>query len=145
MYVTKVVDLCAKIPEQLSLHFSVFSTICKRIYNFAVFQNKRKRKWKLASRPVEQFGGSHITPWPELGQGRRRRLIPGEEEARRRRGWRPRVRAHRALPVGGCCGRRGWPEQVGGCSGRRRSGGLGGGRGVGKLHGGEEKLARGLI
>ena len=81
-------------------------------------------------------------------------MFPGEEEARRRRGWRPGVRAHRALPVGGGCRRRGWPEQArrrrtgsggGGCSGRRRSSGLGGGRGVGELHGGEEKLARGSI
>ena len=53
MHVTKVVDLFAKIPEQLSLHFSDFSTIFKRIYKFAVFQNKGKRKWKLASRPLE--------------------------------------------------------------------------------------------
>jgi len=35
------------------LHFSDFSTIFKRIYKFAVFQNKRKRKRKLASRPLE--------------------------------------------------------------------------------------------
>ena len=101
MYVINVVDLFAKIPEQLSLHFSDFSTICKRIYSFAVFQNKRKRKWKLASRPLERFGGTHISPWPELEQGRRRRVFPGEEEARQRRGWRPGVRAHRALPLGG--------------------------------------------
>ena len=44
MYVTKVVDLCAKIPEQLSLHFSIFSTIFKRIYNFAIFQNEKKKE-----------------------------------------------------------------------------------------------------
>ena len=73
MYVTKVVDFFAKIPEQLILQFSDFSTIFKRIYKFAVFQNKRKRKRKLASRPLEQFGGSHITPWPALEQRRGRR------------------------------------------------------------------------
>ena len=101
MHVAKVLDLFAKIPEQLSLHFSDFSTIFKQIYKFAIFQNKRKRKRKLASRPLERFGGSHISPWPELEQGRRRRAFPGEEEARRRWGWRPGVRAHRVLLVGG--------------------------------------------
>src|SRR6185503_15449536 len=121
--------------------------IFKRIYKFAVFQNKRKRKRKLASRPLERFGGSHTSPWPELEQGRRQRVFPGEEEARRRRGWRPGVRAHRALPVGGGCRRRGWPEQArrrrtgsggGGCRGRRHSGGRGGwsrGRGASRRRG----------
>ena len=46
MHVAKVVDLFAKIPEQLSLHFSDFSTIFKRIYQFAVFQNKKKKEMK---------------------------------------------------------------------------------------------------
>jgi len=44
VYVTKVVDLFSRIPEQLSLHFSDFSTIFKRIYKFAVFQNKKKKE-----------------------------------------------------------------------------------------------------
>ena len=52
VHVAKVVDLFAKIPEQFSLHFYDFSTIFKRIYKFAVFQNKRKRNCKLASRPL---------------------------------------------------------------------------------------------
>jgi hypothetical protein len=60
--VTKVVDIFAHIPEQLSLHFSDFSKIFKRIYKFAVFENKKKRKQDLASRPLERFGGSHIRP-----------------------------------------------------------------------------------
>ena len=47
--------------------FSDFSTIFKRIYKFAVFENKKKRKRDLASRPMERFGGSHIRPWPEPG------------------------------------------------------------------------------
>ena len=53
MHVTKVVDLLAMIPEQLSLHFYDFSTIFKRIYKLAVFENKKKRKRDLASRPLE--------------------------------------------------------------------------------------------
>ena len=44
MHVAKVVDIFAKIPEQLSLHFSDFSTIFKQIYKFAVFQNKKKKE-----------------------------------------------------------------------------------------------------
>ena len=53
MHVTKLVDLVARIPKQLSLYFSDFSTILFRIYKFAGFENKRKRKRKLASRPLE--------------------------------------------------------------------------------------------
>jgi len=53
VHVIKVVDLFAKIPEQLSLHFSDFSMIFKRIYKFAVFQNKRKRKRNFAVGPLE--------------------------------------------------------------------------------------------
>ena len=44
MHVAKVVDLFAKIPEQLRLHFSDFSMIFKRINKFAVFQNKKKKE-----------------------------------------------------------------------------------------------------
>ena len=44
MHVEKVLDLFAKITEQLSLHFSYFSTIFKRIYKFAIFQNKKKKE-----------------------------------------------------------------------------------------------------
>jgi len=44
VHVAKVVDLFARISEQLILHFSDFSTIFKRIYYFAVFQNKKKKE-----------------------------------------------------------------------------------------------------
>ena len=44
VHVEKVVDLFAKIPEQLSLHFSDFYTIFKRIYKFVIFQNKKKKE-----------------------------------------------------------------------------------------------------
>ena len=53
MHVTKVVDLFAKIPEQLSLHFSDFLKSFKRIYKFAIFQNKRKRKENFEVGPLE--------------------------------------------------------------------------------------------
>ena len=85
MHVTKVVDLFAKIPEQLSLHFSYFSTIFKRIYKFAIFQ-KRKEKgngtlqlgpWKLKTNRREAPGRS----WNRGGGGgcfpARRRLAGG--------------------------------------------------------------------
>ena len=42
MYVIKVVDLFAKIPEQLSLHFYDFSMIFKRIYKFTGKIRKHK-------------------------------------------------------------------------------------------------------
>ena len=67
MHVTKVVYLFAKIPEQLSLNFYYFSTIFKRIYKFAIFQNKRKRKWKLASRRLELCFLLTRGPWTGLG------------------------------------------------------------------------------
>ena len=49
----KVVDIAARIPKHLDLYFYDFSTILFRIYKFAGFENKRKRKCKLASRPLE--------------------------------------------------------------------------------------------
>ena len=42
MYVTKVLDLFSKIPEQLSLHFSDFSSIFKQIYKFTGKIRKHK-------------------------------------------------------------------------------------------------------
>ena len=84
MHVTKVVDLFSNIPEQLSLNFSDFSTIFKRIYKFAVFQNKRKRKRDLASRPLERIGGAQISPWPEPGtEEAAAAAFPGEGARRR--------------------------------------------------------------
>ena len=51
----KVVDLVARIPEHLDFHFSNFSTILYGIYKFAIFENKRKRKGNLASRPLDFY------------------------------------------------------------------------------------------
>ena len=134
MHVAKVVDLFAKISEQLSLHFSDFSTIFKRIYNFAVFQNKRKRKRDLASRPLERFGGSQTCPWPALEQRRRRRWrFPARELAGGEGKWGKGKREARATHKGSCRGR-GRPgagratEQwlAGGGELRRRRSGVGG-------------------
>jgi len=72
VHVMKVVDLVTRNTDQLSLNFSDFSTNLYRFYKFAVFENKKKRKWDLASRPLERFGRLQIGPWPDLEQGRRR-------------------------------------------------------------------------
>jgi len=73
----KVVDLVARIPEHLDLHFSDFSTILYGIYKFAVFENKRKRKGNLASRPLDFYffslevlggvGKQRRGGWPDSG------------------------------------------------------------------------------
>jgi len=78
----KVVDLVAGIPEHLDLHFSDFSTILYGIYKFAVFENKRKRKGNLASRPLDFY---FFSPW-----------VPDRVEKQRRGGWpESGVEAHR--------------------------------------------------
>ena len=107
MHVTKVVDLFSKIPEQLSLHFSDFSTIFKRIYKFAGKIRKHKNT-DCKGAPgtfTKPPGNLKIFAQGSLAGGRRqrrrRRRFSGEEEARRRPGWGPGVRAHRALPRGG--------------------------------------------
>ena len=51
MYVRKVVDIFARIPEQLSLHFSDFSMIFKRIYKFT--EKSIKPKTQIAKEPLE--------------------------------------------------------------------------------------------
>ena len=76
MTVTKVVGFDRRIPKHFSFHFSDFSTILYEIYNFSVFENKRKRKRTFASRPMdfcffsrEALGGGNRT-----GEGLRRRF-----------------------------------------------------------------------
>ena len=61
----KVVDLVTRNSDQLSLHFYNFSMNLYRFYKFAVFENKKKRKRDLASRPLERFGRLQIGPWQE--------------------------------------------------------------------------------
>ena len=72
MHVTKVVDIVARIPKHLDLYFSDFSKILFRIYKFAGFENKRKRKRKLASRPLDFYFLLTVGPWPgwETEEGR---------------------------------------------------------------------------
>ena len=72
MYVTKIVDLVTRIPEQLSLHFSDFSTNLNKFYNIAVFGNKKKNKtdsriytpgrfWGIANRSLpDLIGGAEL-------------------------------------------------------------------------------------
>ena len=82
----KVVHLVTRNSDQLSLHFFVFYTNLYQFYKFAVFENKRKRKRNLASRPLERFGRLQMGPWLEPGtEEEAAAAFPGEG-ARRRRG-----------------------------------------------------------
>jgi len=72
----KVVDLVARIPEHLDLHFYDFSTILYGIYKFAVFENKRKRKGNLASRPLNFYFFSARVPGRVKNRGARAWLFP---------------------------------------------------------------------
>ena len=67
-----VVDLVARIPKHLDLHFSDCSTNLYRIYKFAGLENKKKKKELFAQRPLEDFFFSRIGPWPEFEAGERR-------------------------------------------------------------------------
>ena len=66
MNVTKVVGLDLRIPKHFILHFYDFSTILYGIYNFAVFENKRKRKRTFAYRPLEVLVLLTGGPWRTL-------------------------------------------------------------------------------
>ena len=68
----KVVDLVTRNSDQLSLHFSNFSTILYGIYKFAGLENKKKKKELFAQRPLEDFFFSRIGPWSEFEAGERR-------------------------------------------------------------------------
>ena len=85
MTITKVVGFDLRIPKKIILNFSDFSTILYGIYNFAIFENKRKRKRTFASRPLgfcffsrEALGGGNRT-----GEGLRRRFPRGSAPAAR--------------------------------------------------------------
>ena len=72
MTVTKVVGFDLRIPKHFSFLFYDFSKILYGIYKFAVFENKRKRKRTLASRPLEVYFFSGKVPggWNRIGEGR---------------------------------------------------------------------------
>jgi len=110
----KVVDLVARIPEHLDLHFSDFSTILYGIYKFAVFENKRKRKGNLASRPLDFYFFSPWVPGRGLKQGRQWRPDSDAYGGRRRGGIGGGARGGREGPRGGL----GWARD--GRSGRLR-------------------------
>ena len=86
MDVTKVVYFDLRIPKHFSLHFSNFSKILYGIYKFAVFENKRKRKGNLASRPLDFYFFSPWVPGRGLKQGRQWRPDSGTYGGRRRGG-----------------------------------------------------------
>ena len=76
MTVTKVVGFDLRIPKHFSLHFSDFSTILYGIYKFAVFENKRKRKGNLASRPLNFYFFSARVSGRVKNRGKRAWLFP---------------------------------------------------------------------
>ena len=76
MAVTKVVGFDLRIPKHFSLHFYDFYTILYGIYNFAVFENKRKRKGNLASRPLNFYFFSARVPGRVKNRGARAWLFP---------------------------------------------------------------------
>jgi len=135
----KVVDLVARIPKHLDLHFSDFSMNLYRIYKFAGLENKKKKKELFAQRPLEDFFFSRIGPWPEFEAGERRAAgfrRPGRPAARGNMGksiraargtywwpwlgaWRPEEAPPRNRGGGGGCWRR---RRRSGGPGRRRAG-----------------------
>ena len=120
MTVTKVVGLDLRIPKHFSLYFSDFYTILYGFYKFAVFENKRKRKRTLASRPLEVCFFSLEVPGGLAEQRRARRRFSrrgGSSGVGARRG---RARGRRRAPIGGLgLGRDGlWRRRRG--RGRRR-------------------------
>ena len=101
MTVTKVVGFDLRIPKHFSLHFYDFYTILYGIYNFAVFENKRKRKRTFASRPLEFCLLLCVGPWSGEEQRREGAAFPGEERLRQ---WGPhwgKARGDRGLPLEG--------------------------------------------
>ena len=82
MHVTKLVDIVTRIPKQLSLHFSDFSTNLYRFYKLAVFGNKKKNKnktdsriytpgrfWGIANRSLPELTGEGLTLGAEIRRG----------------------------------------------------------------------------
>ena len=65
----KVVYLVTRNSDQLSLHFSDFSTNLYQFYNFTALENKKEKSSLFAQRPLEEFISSQISPWPEFGTG----------------------------------------------------------------------------
>ena len=103
MDVTKVVDLVARIPKHLSLHFSDFSTNLYRFYKFAIFGNKKKNKNKTDSRiytPGKFWGLANRSLAGLVEQRRGGGRISGVLARRRRGRLGGKGRGDRVLPVG---------------------------------------------
>ena len=64
----KLVDLVTRNSDQLSLHFSDFSTNLYRFYNFTALENKNEKDL-FAQRPLEEVFSSQIRPWLEFEVG----------------------------------------------------------------------------
>src|SRR6185312_13128270 len=97
----KVVDLVARIPKHLDLHFSDFSMNLYRIYKFAGLENKKEKEFLFAQRPLEEAFFSRIGPWPgKQGRGGLVRPAPASYAGRRRGGWGGEAREDRVLPIG---------------------------------------------
>ena len=82
----KVVDLVARIPEHLDLHFSDFSTILYGIYKFAVLKTKEKGQEILHLDPWTSISSQHGSLADGTVQGRFGRPFSGEVRPRRRGG-----------------------------------------------------------
>jgi len=131
--------LC-KDSRTVEFAFFYFSTIFKRIYNFAVWNWKLKTRFAdmpltLAQNPLGSKNKSQPCPWMEVEEGQDRGSLSRPKSGgsgRRRRGESGGgARGDRALPVCGLKRGWGWPEvcspwrAVGGGDGRprrRRSG-----------------------
>jgi len=60
----KVVDLVTRKSDQLSLHFSDFSTNLYRIYKFTALEKKKEKESLFAQRPLNFYFLFNLGPWP---------------------------------------------------------------------------------
>ena len=95
MNVTKVVVLVLRIPEQLSLYFSDFSTILYGIYNFAAFDSSVHVSFSLRPLDFCFFSGKVPGGLNRTEQRRRWDFRRGESPAARGK-WGKRERSSRA-------------------------------------------------
>ena len=68
----KVVDLVARIPKHLDLHFYDFSTNLYLFCKFAGLEKKKEKGFLFAQRPLEEVFFSRRGPWPAFEAGERR-------------------------------------------------------------------------
>ena len=65
----KLVGLVTRNSDQLSLHFSDFSTNLYRFYKFTALENKKEKNLFFAQRPLEEVFSPRICPWLDFGAG----------------------------------------------------------------------------